>query len=365
MLNFKIFTELNRDLLEDFRKIENNSLFQVFQLPQWLEVIVNAQKNFKKIKIIIIYYNEKIILVAPLCINSFYGCKELRWLSSDIFDYNNPIISKIFDYENIDFQNLWKRIVEDLSRECDLIFFFKIPEFIQFKKNPLINLDYKSYQRSYQLILDNFDYDSFYNENNNNKTQQTDRRKEKKLNNPGDLKCFYIDINKSNFHLIEDLIYKKMFFYKKNKIKTFNDKDLINQYRQLINKMSNDFKFNLSILEKDGKKISTIFGVIFNEIYYYLVPFTPNTEFKKYSPGRFHIINLIKWAKNNNIKTIDYTAGDEIYKKNWSNHNFNMFFYIKLINLKGIPRFLFLKLYFRFRNNSFLKKVYQLIKYAI
>ena len=176
---------------------------------------------------------------------------------------------------------------------------------------------------------------------------------------------FYTDINKSNFNLIEDLIYKKMSFYKNNKIKTFNYKDLINQYRQLVNRMSNDFKFNLSILEKGEKKISAIFGVIFNEIYYYLVPFTPNTEFKKYSPGRFHIINLIKWAKNNNIKTIDYTAGDEIYKKNWSNHNFNMFFYIKLINLKGIPRFLFLKLYFRFRNNSFLKKVYQLIKYAI
>ena len=365
MIHFKIFEELNEDLLRSLKKIKNNSFLEVFQMPEWIQTVVNTRRNYEKLKIIFIYDNKEIIFVAPLCINSIYGCKELCWISSDIIDYNSVIISKSFNFKDIDFQEIWKKIIDDLCHQCDLIFFNKIPEFIQFKINPLINSDYKCYQKSYQLNLNNFDYDTFYNQTNNNKSKQTDRRKEKKLCEKNDLEYFYIDINLENFYLVEELINEKMSFYKKSKIKTFNDKDLINQYRQLIIGISGDIKFCLSILKKDGKKISSIFGLIFNEIYYYLVPFTHDTEFKKYSPGKFHIINLIKWVKNNNIKTIDFTAGDEIYKKKWSNHNFNMFFYTKLINLKGIPRFILLNLYFKFRSNFFLKKVYQLIKDAI
>ena len=365
MIHYKIFDNFEHSLIKNLKDVKNLFLFNVFQTSEWIDVIIKSYNKLENIKIVYVYSDSKIILVVPFCIKNICGCKELRWVSSDIIDYNNAIISELFDFDDVEFKNIWNEIIEDLSSQCDLIFFYKIPEFIKFKKNPLINSDYKSYQKSYQLNLENFDYNSFYNDNNNNKTQQTDRRKEKKLTNQGNLKYSYFDINKNNFHLIEDLIYKKMSTYKKNKIKTFNYKDLINQYRQLANGMSNDFKFNLSILEKNGKKISTIFGVIFDQIYYYLVPFTYNTEFKKYSPGRLHIINLIKWAKNNNIKTIDFTAGDEEYKKKWSNSNFDMFFYIKLINLIGVPRFIFLNLYFKFRNNFFLKKIHQIIKYAI
>lgn len=365
MIRYRIFETIDKQLIDEINKIRHDSFSYVFQMPEWINTIIAYEQNLIKLKIIFFYSNNEVILIAPLGIKHKCGYNELGWLTSDIIDYNGIIISKTFNFKDNFFIYSWEKVIKTLSRECDIIFFNKIPEFIKFKKNPLINSDYKSYQKSYQLILENFDYNSFYNDNNNHKTQQTDRRKEKKLTNQGNLKCSYIDINKNNFHLIEDLIYKKMSYYKKNKIKTFNDKDLINQYRQLVNGMSNDFKFNLSILEKDGKKISTIFGVLFNQIYYYLIPFTYNTEFKKYSPGRFHIINLIKWAKNNNIKTIDFTAGDEKYKKSWSNRNFNMFFYIKLINLIGVPRFIFLSLYFKFRNNFFLKKMHQIIKYAI
>jgi CelD/BcsL family acetyltransferase involved in cellulose biosynthesis len=365
MIHFKIFEELNKDLLEYLGNAKKNSLQEVFQMPEWIESIINSYRNLEKLKIVFIYDNDQIILIAPLCINNIYGCKELRWISSDIIDYNSPIISKSFNFEDINFKNLWKKIIEELSCQCDLIFFNKIPQFVQYNNNPLINSEYSYYQKSYQLNLNNFNYDSFYNKKNNNKSKQTDRRKEKKLYEKKDIKYFHTDINEKNFYLLEELIFQKMTLYKSKKEKTFDNKNLINQYKKIINNISNDFKFNISVLEKEGIKISSIFGVVFNRIYYYLIPITHNTEFKKFSPGRFHISNLIKWAQKNDIKTIDFTAGDEEYKSNWSNFSFNMFYYIKLKNLKGIPRFIFLILYFKLRKNLFLKKCYQLIKYAI
>lgn len=181
MIHFKIFEELNKDLLERLKTIKNNSMLEVFQMPEWIESVVNTYHNLEKLKIIFVYDNDQIILVVPLCIHNIYGCKELRWISSDIIDYNSPIISKSYNFEDINFQNLWKKIIEKLSYQCDLIFFNKIPQFVQYNKNPLINSYYKCYQKSYQLNLNNFNYDSFYNQNNNNKSRQTDRRKEKKL----------------------------------------------------------------------------------------------------------------------------------------------------------------------------------------
>ena len=127
MIHFKIFEELNKDLLERLKTIKNSSMLEVFQMPEWIESVVNTYRNLEKLKIIFVYDNDQIILVVPLCINNIYGCKELRWISSGIIDYNNPIISKSFDFDLDDFKNLWKKIIEDLSKQCDLIFFYKIP----------------------------------------------------------------------------------------------------------------------------------------------------------------------------------------------------------------------------------------------
>jgi CelD/BcsL family acetyltransferase involved in cellulose biosynthesis len=361
MINFKIFEKIDKEFLENLNIAKNNNIFWVFQLPEWINAVINNSKNLYKLKIVFIYNGNDIILVAPLCIRMVYGCKELSWLSSDIIDYNSAIISDLFDYNDSNFKNIWKIILKDLQKECDLVFFNKIPEFIKFKKNPLIDCNYKCYQKSYQLNLNEFDYNSFYNKKNNNKSQQTDRRKEKKLNDNANLIYSYEKVNFTNFKLVEKLIFDKMSFYKNKKEKTFDYKVIVNQYKELVSCENSEYKFNLSILKKNNVKISTILGVIFNKIYYYLIAVTHNSEFIKFSPGRFHIINLINWSIANNIQSIDFTGGDELYKRSWSNNDFRMFYYIKPLNLKGLIRAIFLNLYYKLRKNYILKKIYNFI----
>jgi CelD/BcsL family acetyltransferase involved in cellulose biosynthesis len=365
MIHYKIFKDFNNSLIHNLKKNRNEYLFSIFQLPEWLNTIVDASNKFNNLKVIVIYDNEEIILVAPLCIYNIYGCKELRWISSEIIDYNNAIISKSFNFEVIAFKNLWKKIIEDLSKECDLIFFYKIPEFIKLKKNPLINSNYKYYQKSYQLDLSNFNYDFFYNQKNNNKSKQTDRRKKKKLYDGNDLIYSYEDINHANFKLVEELIFEKKSSYQSNKKKSFDYKNIVDQYKKLACYNNSNYKFNFSILKKNGIRLSSILGVMFNGIYYYLVPVVYNSEYKKFSPGRFHLINLINWAVKNNIQIIDFTAGDEPYKNNWSNNEFKMFYYVHPLTLKGTVRCFFLNLYYKYRKNIFFKKIYYYIRYEI
>ena len=76
-------------------------------------------------------------------------------------------------------------------------------------------------------------------------------------------------------------------------------------------------------------------------------------------------MSLIKWCIENNIEYIDFTAGDEPYKFNWSNKDFKMFYYIKPLSLKGVPRFVLLSLYYKLRKNYFFKKIYHYIQNEI
>ncbi len=365
MIHFKVFETMNEDLKKNLDNIKNDTSFSVFQLSEWINAVINNSSKSNKLKIVLMYNHDDIILVAPLQIKKVFGCKELCWVSSDIIDYNNVIISKLFNYENREFKKIWKKIISDLGNECDLVNLNKNPEFILSKINPLLNSKYRYYQKSYQLNLSKFDYENFYSSKNNSKTKQTDRRKKKKLDKGNDLVFSYEDINLSNFGLVEELIFEKMSSYLSKKEKSFNHKNIVNQYREIIRSNNSNYKFNLSILKKDNKKISSILGVIFNGIYYYLIPITHNTEYKKLSPGRFHISNLINWSIKNNIQSIDFTPGDETYKIRWSNNDFRMFYYIKPTSLKGIIRYIFLNFYYRLRKIYFLKKIYHYIQYEI
>ena len=365
MIRYRIFETIDNQLIDEINKIRHDSFSYVFQMPEWIETVLHNLNKSNKLKVVFIYNNSDLILVAPLQIRMIYGCKELCWVSSDIVDYNSPIISKFYSYDNNNFKTVWKKIIKDLSNECDLVYLNKNPQFIVGKSNPLLNSSYKFYQKSYQLNFNKFDFENFYENNNNNKSKQTDRRKKKKLDKDDNLVYSYKKIDLSNFELIEELIFEKISSYHAKKEKTFNYKDIANQYREIISYANSNYEFNLSILKKNNQKISSILGVIYNGIYYYLMPVTHDTCYKKLSPGRFHIINLINWSIKKNIQSIDFTPGDEPYKLSWSNNNFKMFYYIRPLSLKGSIRYLLLNFYYKLRKNYFLKKIYHFIKYEI
>ena len=111
MIHFKIFETISRDLLENLNNIKNNTSFYVFQLSEWIDAVLNNSNKYDKLKVVFVYNNNDIILVAPLQIRTVYGCKELCWVSSDIIDYNSPIISKFFNYDDNNFKNIWKNAI--------------------------------------------------------------------------------------------------------------------------------------------------------------------------------------------------------------------------------------------------------------
>ena len=104
----------------------------------------------------------------------------------------------------------------------------------------------------------------------------------------------------------------------------------------------------------DNKVVSSIFGIIFGKIFYYLIPHVYESSLRKYSPGKYHLIELIKKYENSNISKIDFAPGDEDYKIKWSNQSYKIFIF------QIVPKsliFYFKKLYFILRKIRIIKKI--------
>lgn len=364
MINYKIFEKFDEKIFDGLNLNDKDYIYNIFQLENWIKITSQSSKDSLNLRIVIIYNFKEIICIAPLCIKIINGCRQLCWLSSDIIDYNNPIFLKEYINKKNDFNNIWNNIIKEISKDCDLIYFDKIPEHIKAEKNPLLNSNYKYYQFSYQLNLNFSSFDEFYKAKNNNKSIQTDRRKKRKLYEGNELEFIYKDCDKGSFREFEKLLLEKIKFYEDQSLRTFN-KEIISKYNELIINDNKNYKFKICHCIKKKEKISSIFGVIHEKIFYYLIPIVYKHELSRYSPGRFHIIDLINWSVVNNLKFIDFTGGDEHYKSKWSNQKFKMFYYLKVINFRGIIRFISLTLYHLLRKNKILKKIYNLMKIKI
>ena len=361
MINYQILEEFNEKFFSEMKLNNNDLIFNLFQLVDWIKILTEFSNNLVKLKIVVIYRDEKIIFIAPLCIKNIGGCRQLSWLSSEIIDYNNAIFSNDYLSVKKQFYEICNKIIKEISTQCDLVYFDKIPEFIMGELNPTLSKNYTFYQYSYQLNLENLDFDEFYNSKNNNKTIQTDRRKKKKLKEGEELLFTYEDCNAQNFLDVEKLIVEKINYYKSKKLKTFENY-IITKYKKLIINNNDEYKFQICHCLKGNEKISSILGVVQKNIFYYLIPVVYKTKYIKFSPGKFHIINLIEWSINKKLRLIDFSPGDENYKLNWSNQKFKIFYHLKLLNMRGLLRFFILKIYYFLRKNRFVKKLYNLIK---
>ena len=81
----------------------------------------------------------------------------------------------------------------------------------------------------------------------------------------------------------------------------------------------------------------------------------------KFSPGRILLQYLVKWSIDAGLKELDFTIGDESYKKDWYNNKNTLFCYIEKNNYKYFLNYLLLKS--KVKSINFLKR-FEIIKNA-
>ena len=352
MISIKIFEDYDKNLSEVLNKIIKKNKIELFQSEEWLKTNLDIYNcnNDTKVYFVVCFKESEPCIFLPLTVKLLNGVRILTWLDSPANDYCGAIISNDIKNNGQNLYDIWYELKHKLN--FDAVFLEKIHEDIIEQIRNIIPIKPHIYQTTYTLNLKKNDFENFYFSKNSSKSRETDRRKEKKLNSLN----MNFTIKKNNIESLESHLSKKEDFYKLKKIKTFDSQKLFRFYMNIFEKNKKDeYEFFFSKLENDKVLLSSVFGIKFDEKFYYLVPLVEKSNFLNLSPGKFNLIYLIKSLSESENCNIDFGPGDESYKIDWSNKERNIYYLIKPYTFKGFLYYLYKKNYFRFRRIKFLK----------
>lgn len=350
-IKIEIYEKFNNQLEEIWTQIQKDSEITVFQSYEWLEELFKIFSKNKLLPIIVCIFEDNIPkAIIPFEIKKKNFCYYLCWFFQDKIDFTFPIVKKNFFLNATILNNIFNLIIKKYPM-IDAIFLDKQLENINSYENPYVKLlKNKFHSNSYKIRLPitNKKYEtqvlkkSFLVQNN---------RKKKILKKYGKLKFKTVKSNQEKIKLLQILLENKKIRYFRVKKKVFNINDKF-FFESLIN--NKNLNIHLSYLKINENFLSIHYGIIFRETYNYYIISNIRSVYERYSPGRLLIHFLIRFCIKKKFSFFDFLLGDENYKKNWSNEINKIFYYIKVIKLKGWLNFYILK---RILRNFFIKKL--------
>ena len=361
-LNIKIFSEFNKNLESLWINFEKESEHYFFQTFKWQKLWFYHMKKFKK-KIsnytIVVEHDDEILLILPLCIKEIFVFKVLSWSGFPFSDYNAPLIKKGLKFNSAIFNTIWNKILLKNKSSYNCIFFDNQPEFIKKTHNPLfIFLEMKRNNAYFGLNINE-------NISINKKELINIKYQKNRLKKLGNLNFKIANNLEERKKVISFIIQKKRHqFSKTNAFNIFK----IDCYKIFFIKNCLGSNASLTYLTLNNIIIAANMGYIFKKDFYYIFP-TYDDYFKRYSPGKILLYELIKYIKSKSFIYFDFTIGTEKYKKNWSDVSTTSNYMIKSINFIGSFYVFLLKFKFFVKKigiiNNYMTKIFNRIKLSV
>ena len=282
-MNIKLYNEFNEELITRWSLFQKNSSFTVFQTVEWLQIWWNTFKVTNiKLQIVIIENDSKTILIFPLMIyDTSFGLKKLSFLGQSHNDYNAPLISNNFHLSNIEFKNIWKKIMNSLPNH-DFIHFTKQPELINNISNPMLTIGkFYFHLKSFHIDIDN-NWAVFYSKIKS-KVRLDSQRQIRKLNKLGNLQYLIATSDADKSTITNKMIEQKSRRYNDTGVKNIFNDGLNNDFYLNLSKSKYFNQFiHISTLLLDNHIIATHLGLQNKGTYYYLMPTFESGDWKSF-----------------------------------------------------------------------------------
>jgi len=86
-------------------------------------------------------------------------------------------------------------------------------------------------------------------------------------------------------------------------------------FREMTDRFARDGYVVVAALRCGEKTVATIWGIAAARRFYFILPTFEAGDWKKFSPGRLMMEDLIAWCYGQNIRILDFGTGDEAYKE--------------------------------------------------
>tara|TARA_Y100000739_G_C20604698_1_gene464949 strand:+ start:1180 stop:2289 length:1110 start_codon:yes stop_codon:yes gene_type:complete len=306
-LFFKRYEYLTPELVESLKKDiyyykDNN----VFQTINWI-ITTENNLNKNKINLIVGFFEEKISYILPIQtlfdISDFLYC----YINPVFSDYTQPYFSKSINPKSF---KEYQGLIEESMKT------FKNPKILFLRNQNNID-DFFDFKKSFiQFKFTNSYFVDSYKVNLKNsfkkKIKYYNNRLLREFNDYKYENHSFSDLNNNPQFLkdIEEIIHLKNKQYHRTKSNKKIDSKL---WVNFSKNSSKDTYLFISIIKINSKIASGVICLIFNNIIYYLLP-AYDINYKKYSIGIHHLNNLINFSKEQGLKGIDLTIGNEPYK---------------------------------------------------
>ena len=337
-MQIKIYYEFNEEIKTYWKDLELISDITPFQTYIWIESwqkIIGSPVYKTKPVIICLFNEDTLEAIIPLCIKKEGFISILEWLGGPNTDYMLPIIKKDSYIFTIDFFNLWSDIKSNIPHH-DILHLTKQPAKIGINKNPFVHsLNSSFIMNSYQSFIKN-DWEDYKEAHISKKVLADSRRQRKRLAEIGNLNFKIFSDEEGMSQVTKTMLrQKKRRYQEKEGWDMFQISEFKDFYLGLPKQLSMKASVHCSALLLDTKIIACHWGILEEEKLFYLMPTHEGGEYSKYSAGKLLLEELHKWCSLTGVNYLDFTGGDEHYKKIWTNQSEKLFEALESNSLKG------------------------------
>jgi CelD/BcsL family acetyltransferase involved in cellulose biosynthesis len=343
-IRIEIFRSIEdaRDVWLDFQ--EKGDLY-LFQTLEWLENWFHHIGTSAAVEpcLVAVFDETAPVYFFPMGIVRKRWGRTLVWLGGDLCDYGAPIVVPKSPGEgndafgDVDFPSVWAEILRRIPT-IDVIWLVRIPERIDGRPNPMCRLKCDAYHsRAYATKLVGT-WDEIYETHAGPKTRSTDRRKARRLAEIGEVSWTITDggDDAAFRRITETMIEQKERRYREIRARNvFHDQAHRKFFSHPVDSLVRTRRLNLSELSVAGRIVTTHWGMVYRDRFYYFMPSFAEGSWARFSPGRLLLFRLLQWCVDRGSTVFDFTVGDEAYKTDWCDEEMVLYQYFAPRTAKG------------------------------
>ena len=283
-----------------------------------------------------------IIFILPFTIVRAGPLRVLTWASSEINDYNAPILVKDFSNSVVSkqFADAWTIIRNAITAHqkdrIDFISFAKMPEAVGMQANPFLQLSVAlNASRAHATKLPG-SWDELYGRRSSS-TRRRDRTKLRRLSEFGEVSFAEPTGTQETLGII-----KKLVDLKTQHLARIGTTNLFAkpEYGAFLGDIATNHNsrnlIHVSCLRVGETLAAMNFGLRFRGCYYHVLMSYELGEIGKFGPGAAHLRELLRNAIESRMDRFDFTIGDESYKKEWCDLELQLYDHLSPCSLRGL-----------------------------
>jgi CelD/BcsL family acetyltransferase involved in cellulose biosynthesis len=318
--------------------------FQSFGwLSKWQRHI-GAARGVQPAIVLVRGVDGRLLLILPLAVEKRGLVRRLRWLGSELCDYNGPLVSAegraLLAPDR--FPRLWGDVVRllrgDRRFRFDLVDLQKMPERIGEHAHPFLALDLFAHASGAYLADLGSDWETFYAAKRSSATRRRERRQLKHLAEHGDVRFVDVEGTEDVRRTIETLfIQKGQSFARKGVEDLFARPGYRDFYLDIATDPQTRALAHVSRLDVGSTTLAANLGLRLNSRYYLVLSSYQEGKLSRFGPGRAHLHELLRCTIERGFRQFDFTIGDEPYKHDWCDHEIRLYDHLSAVTLRGWP----------------------------